>query len=124
MTNMVRWNVRGLNWPNKQEDVKLFLHTNKVGLVGLLETKVKPPTVDHIASKIFMGWKWQHNFYLKPKGRIWVAWKPAAYHLEVLQVTEQMVHGKATELCSNKKKILHHYNLWDEPRVPKATTMG
>ncbi|KAJ8435470.1 hypothetical protein Cgig2_021103 [Carnegiea gigantea] len=35
------WNVRGLNWPNKQEDLKLFLYANKVGLISLLESKIK-----------------------------------------------------------------------------------
>ena len=41
MDNVVSWNVGGLNWPNKQEDLKLFLYLNKVGLIGLLETKIK-----------------------------------------------------------------------------------
>jgi len=40
MDNIASWNIRGLNWPNKQEDVKLFLHINNIGLVGLLETKI------------------------------------------------------------------------------------
>ncbi|KAJ8444130.1 LOW QUALITY PROTEIN: hypothetical protein Cgig2_029905 [Carnegiea gigantea] len=34
-------NIRGFNWPNKQEDVKIFLHEKQIGLVGLLETEVK-----------------------------------------------------------------------------------
>ncbi|KAJ8429180.1 hypothetical protein Cgig2_011784 [Carnegiea gigantea] len=33
--------IRGLNSPNKQEDVKIFLHQQQVGLVGFFETKVK-----------------------------------------------------------------------------------
>jgi len=41
MDNIVAWNIRGLNWPNKQVDVHIFLQTNIVGLVGPLETKVK-----------------------------------------------------------------------------------
>ncbi|KAJ8445790.1 LOW QUALITY PROTEIN: hypothetical protein Cgig2_027871 [Carnegiea gigantea] len=31
----------GLNWPNKQEDVKAFLYSNQISLIGLLETKVR-----------------------------------------------------------------------------------
>lgn len=41
MDSIVNWNIRGLNWPNKQEDVRAFLYSTKLGLVGLLETKVK-----------------------------------------------------------------------------------
>ncbi|KAJ8420905.1 hypothetical protein Cgig2_013562 [Carnegiea gigantea] len=41
MDSIASWNIRCLNWPNKQEDVKIFLHINKVGFIGLLETKIK-----------------------------------------------------------------------------------
>ncbi|KAJ8419599.1 hypothetical protein Cgig2_000942 [Carnegiea gigantea] len=47
------WNIRGLNWPNKQEDVKIFLHEKQIGLVGLLKTKVKEKNVEKVANKIF-----------------------------------------------------------------------
>jgi len=53
MSHIASWNVRGSNWPNKQEDVKRFLHLCQVGLVGLLETKIKSQKVDNIAANIF-----------------------------------------------------------------------
>jgi len=56
MARICSWDIRGFNWPNKQEDVKLFLHEKNMGLVGLLETKVKEKNVDKISSKIFQGW--------------------------------------------------------------------
>jgi len=49
MNNLASWNIWGLNWPNKQEDVKIFLHENKIGLVGLLETKIKENKVEKVA---------------------------------------------------------------------------
>ncbi|KAJ8421817.1 hypothetical protein Cgig2_023810 [Carnegiea gigantea] len=52
MDSVVSWNIRGLNWPNKQEDVKVFLRLNKVGLVGLLKTKVKVETVNTMANSL------------------------------------------------------------------------
>ena len=52
MDNVVAWNIRGLNWPHKQVDVSIFLHSNKVGLIGLLETKVKEKNVEKIAAKV------------------------------------------------------------------------
>jgi len=69
MNNLASWNIWGLNWPNKQEDVKIFLHENKIGLVGLLETKIKENKVEK-ARKLFLGWQWIHNFPLNSKGRI------------------------------------------------------
>jgi len=41
MSLIASWNVQGLNWPNKQEDVKLFLQQNDIGMVGLIETKIR-----------------------------------------------------------------------------------
>ncbi|KAJ8421943.1 hypothetical protein Cgig2_012935 [Carnegiea gigantea] len=41
----------GLNSPNKQEDVKIFLHKENIGLVGLLEVKVKEKNVEKEALK-------------------------------------------------------------------------
>ncbi|XP_074290277.1 uncharacterized protein LOC141617008 [Silene latifolia] len=42
MHNIGFWNFRGLNSPTKQNTIKWFLHHYHVGLFGLLETKVKP----------------------------------------------------------------------------------
>lgn len=41
MDNILCWNVRGLNAPNKQNEVKLLCNKENIGLAGLLETKVK-----------------------------------------------------------------------------------
>ena len=41
MGRIIVWNVRGLNSQQKQRDLKLVLNSQRVGLVGLLETKVK-----------------------------------------------------------------------------------
>jgi len=73
MAKICSWNIRGLNWPNTQEDIKLFLHEKNIGFVGLLETKVKERNIEKVAQNIFHGWKWHHNFNLNTEGRIWVA---------------------------------------------------
>ena len=73
MESIVGWNIRGLNWPNKQVDINIYLNLNKVGLVSLFETKVKVENVDKVATRVFPGWSWHHNFPYNPKGRIWIA---------------------------------------------------
>jgi len=50
--NITSWNIRGLNGPNKQEDVKIFLNKTKIGLVGLVETKVKRENEEQVASRL------------------------------------------------------------------------
>ena len=70
MDSIVSWNIRGLNWPNKQVDVQFFLNNRHIGMIGLLETKVKEKNVNKVAGKTFPGWVWQHNFEYNVKGRI------------------------------------------------------
>ncbi|XP_019233350.1 PREDICTED: uncharacterized protein LOC109213958 [Nicotiana attenuata] len=41
MVSLLAWNVRGINAPNKQKEVKLLCNEHNIGIVGLLETKVK-----------------------------------------------------------------------------------
>ena len=82
--NIASWNIRGLNWPNKQEEVKLFLHHHNIGWLGLLETKVKPTKMNAIASNIFPGWNWINNFHEHPGGPIWIAWHPGQYAVSLL----------------------------------------
>ena len=71
MDRICSWNIRGLNWPNKKEDVKILLNEKQVGFVGLLETKVREHNVEKVAHNIFQGWMWHHNF--NARGRIWLA---------------------------------------------------
>jgi len=103
MSTVVAWNIRGLNWPNKQVDVHLYLQMNNVGLLGLLETKVKIKSVEKVAATVFPGWRWIHNFSQNPKGRIWVAWKPSCYQIEATHISEQYIHCKAIQTSSNIK---------------------
>ena len=58
-----------------------FLNNNKVGTIGLLETKVKDNNVHKVAGETFPGWLWQHNFEYDAKGRISIAWKRSSYNV-------------------------------------------
>lgn len=56
MVYILAWNVKGLNAPNKQKKVIHLCNERSVGLVGLLETKVKESRVDNIVNSMFGGW--------------------------------------------------------------------
>ena len=113
MDNIASWNIRDLNWPNKQEDVKLFLHNNNIGLVGLLETKIKMQNFQKVASNMFPNWRWMHNFTLNSKGRIWLAWRPNVYKTHPIRMTDQLIYCKVTQLSTNKHfylSIIYGFN--------------
>ena len=97
MERIYSWIIRGPNWPNKQEDVKIFLHEKQIGFVGLLETKVKEGKASMIASNIFQGWNWHHNLTPHIRGRIWIAWRPRSYSVQVLTQFDQFLRCKATQ---------------------------
>ena len=97
MERICSWNIRGLNWLNMQEDVRIFLQEKQIGLVGLLETKVKEDKVDRIANNIFQGWNWHHNFTSHIRRRIWIAWRPWTYSVQILSQSAQFIHCKATQ---------------------------
>ena len=75
MDRLCAWNIRGLNWPNKQEDLRLFLHKQQVGFMALVETKIKQANFKSIADRVVPGWHSSHNLHYSPNGRIWMAWK-------------------------------------------------
>jgi len=97
MVRLGCWNIRGLNWPNKQDDIKIFLQLNNVGLVGFLETKIKEKNVDKVPNRMIPGWNWIHNFKHNPKGRIWIAWKPSLFIVHVLSMSAQHVYCRVCQ---------------------------
>jgi len=40
MAKFLSWNVRGMNGPNKQEDIKIFLQQHQASMVGFLEIEI------------------------------------------------------------------------------------
>ncbi|KAJ8423898.1 LOW QUALITY PROTEIN: hypothetical protein Cgig2_010854 [Carnegiea gigantea] len=65
--NILCWNIRNLNRPNKQEDVKLFLNRNNFDSIGLLQNKLVS-----MANSMHSGWCVLGDFnpILSPKDRI------------------------------------------------------
>uniref|UniRef100_A0A803Q6V5 DUF4283 domain-containing protein n=1 Tax=Cannabis sativa TaxID=3483 RepID=A0A803Q6V5_CANSA len=54
MDKIICWNVRGINNQHKKHTVKQFIASQKAGLVGLLETRVKPPKLGDLYQRMFL----------------------------------------------------------------------
>lgn len=74
--NVITWNVRGINKIYKQKEVKKFIQKNDVGLIVILENRVKEKNVSKTIMKIANNWGWCANYSHSDKGRIWVMWDP------------------------------------------------
>lgn len=66
------WNIRGLNEPFKKKELKTFLLTNKVVLIGCLETKVKANKAEKVKKKIGNDWEITTDYTQSPNSRIWI----------------------------------------------------
>ena len=70
--NVLSWNIRGLNDPTKVVVVKRLCRQNNIGLLSILETKVKLNKRLAIQKKFGVQWQWICNYDDSPRGRIWV----------------------------------------------------
>ncbi|XP_059315374.1 uncharacterized protein LOC132065978 [Lycium ferocissimum] len=86
------WNIRGLNRPFKQKELKTFLLKNKVSLLGCLETKIKQDKVRKVRKNLGTEWEVFADYSQEPNGRIWVLWNDQQVQVTILQSNPQMVH--------------------------------
>lgn len=56
MMNVGCWNVRGLNSSSRQKEVQDFCNQNSIGVMGLLEHKIKQGKVEVTYNKLCHGW--------------------------------------------------------------------
>ena len=59
-----------------------------------------------VTNNVCYSWQWDHNATSSKRGRILVCWHPKAYHFQVIQKTDQLIHGRATQLATNKHFFL------------------
>lgn len=87
------WNVRGMNKSLRQREVIKFIRDNDVGILGLLETRIKQPKADSIRRQFGMHWSFADNYGEASNGRIWVAWNGTVVQFQVISSTPQCIHG-------------------------------
>ncbi|XP_070049980.1 uncharacterized protein [Nicotiana tomentosiformis] len=91
-SNMGLAEQRGLNRPNKHKEINLFMHQCKVGLYGLLETKIKRSNAQNASLNLCRGSSTTANLGAHPGGRIWVVWKPSIMQVQIDFISEQVIH--------------------------------
>ncbi|XP_074318659.1 uncharacterized protein LOC141655479 [Silene latifolia] len=98
MYNFGFWNIRGLNSPIKQNTIKWFLHHHQIGLFGLLETKVKPLSLNNVRNNLCANWCISTNTSYHKGGRVWVIWQPSMFTIHFLDYTAQSIHMEVKDL--------------------------
>ncbi|GAV92864.1 Exo_endo_phos domain-containing protein, partial [Cephalotus follicularis] len=92
---LAAWNVRGLNNPSKHNEVRHFISSNNISMIGILESRVRNHNLDNVVRSINKMWKFTSNHAVSLSGRVVVMWDPSRLLFEPFAVTEQAIHGKA-----------------------------
>ncbi|XP_074299615.1 uncharacterized protein LOC141630755 [Silene latifolia] len=122
-----------MNRVGKQRDINYFLQNNNIGLLGLLETKIKNKAFNKAASS-FSNWCITTNNGYHSGGRIWVLWKPNLFRVHVLEYNAQYVHMKVEYLVDRRSfwlTMVYAFNgihdrdsLWDNLRRVASLVSG
>ncbi|KAJ9566105.1 hypothetical protein OSB04_002071 [Centaurea solstitialis] len=92
-SGIAAWNIRGLNSPNKQKEVRDFIGTNGVSIFAALETHVRADYLHTVCGGVFRLWPWFSNHVYSTTGtRIIVAWNSREVDVMALENKEQFMH--------------------------------
>lgn len=83
MDNILTWNIRGLNGLNKQQELQVICNKYKIGLSGVVETKMTEEALSLCKMKWFNDWGSAHNTTVG-RGRIWLLWQKSSFHAEII----------------------------------------
>lgn len=97
MDSILCWNIRGLNSPSKQREVNILCNRERVGLIGLVETKIKVGNIQETARTMFGGWEYITNLQYHYNGRIWLSGRPDIYHVVELSGNAQAITCQVTQ---------------------------
>ncbi|KAJ9536675.1 LOW QUALITY PROTEIN: hypothetical protein OSB04_un000148 [Centaurea solstitialis] len=93
MIHAACWNIRGLNAPEKQREVKSFLRVHSVSLFAVLESHLSSLSLGSVVSNVFGHWSWVSNQNVSLHDtRIILAWDSAYMDVMVLESHAQFMH--------------------------------
>lgn len=95
------WNVRGFNKLLKQKNAQGMIK-NILSIFGLYEVKIKEQIIDRIMETKFSGMSFIHNFHLCDKSRILVMWNNSMVKVDLIFMTDQVIHVNVVCLGSQR----------------------
>ncbi|XP_073149348.1 uncharacterized protein [Henckelia pumila] len=95
--------MRGFNKPLKQRHVQGVLKKYNLSILGLLEVKVNVNLVDRMMDTKFSAMSFMHNFHMCTNSRILVMWESKAVRLDVLGMSDQVIH--VSVVCLHSQRV-------------------
>ncbi|XP_070047137.1 uncharacterized protein [Nicotiana tomentosiformis] len=103
----------------KQRELKEYIRSKNIKILGLLETRVKQYRCPEIAKTITPNWGIINNYSSAVNGRIWLMWDQGDYNITALKVEAQLVHCEVRDFSSNFQCVLtivYGFNIVEERR--------
>ncbi|XP_022030899.1 uncharacterized protein LOC110931834 [Helianthus annuus] len=118
MGSLAAWNIRGLNRPLKQKEVRQVMKDNHLQVFAIMETHVDASNVSSVCKKVCRSWSWATNSGCCQKGtRIMVGWDADVVDVMVLTQSDQVMHtqiifkmDRKTVFCSFVYADNHYKN--------------
>ena len=70
----------------------MLLNGQRVGMVGLVETKVKAQNMGQLYRSLFKGWCFTSNSAYHKGGRLVLSWNPNCFNVMILSCSAQYIH--------------------------------
>lgn len=102
MDSLCFWNVGVINNPRKQKEILGFLHENKVGFCGLVETKLKKKSARKVMQNKFSTWSIATNLHIQNGGRLLIAWNRSIFEVNILFLSDQIIHTDILHVPTRK----------------------
>ena len=101
------WNIRGLNDPIKQKNIREAIRMNNLSMMGILEVKVKDSHMDAVLKGVLpQNWQALSSFGTNNVARLLVIWDDLALQVTQVQSSNQMItmkvmHNSKVFFCLN-----------------------
>lgn len=86
------WNIRGLNDPSKQVEVRKFILDNSLSLCGIVETTVRFQNLDGaLRNCLPANWEYIRNVGSGLVGRAFCTWNPVFVKADLISSSDQQI---------------------------------
>ena len=92
------WNVRGVNEPHKQREIRSLIRKKRISLLGLNKIRAQQCKHKAIIHLICPSWMYLTNYSSHPNGRIWMMWDPTVLDVLLLYSSDQVIQVQVLDL--------------------------
>lgn len=93
MSSFAAWNIRGLNRPLKQKEVRQVIVDNHLHICAILESHVDTSKLVNVCKSVFKSWQWISNGNVCDKGtRIILGWDVDVVDILLVSFSAQLMN--------------------------------